>query len=526
MRVLISDQLSQHGIDILVKDPEIEVDVEPRMTDAEVLECIGDYDGLIIRSRTHVSKGMIDRAKRLRVIGRAGVGVDNIDMSAATARGILVVNAPTGNTISAAELTITMLLALSRKITAADASVRRGEWTRSRFIGVEVRNKLLAVVGLGKVGTEVARQARGLGMKVIGVDPYVAEESAQKQGIRLVTFDEALETADYLTLHLTLNRETYHMLGKEQFARMKPGARLINCARGGLCDETAIVEALESGRLAGAALDVFENEPIPPDHPFRMLESVVLTPHVGASTEEAQANVAIEIAEQVQNALHGRSVATSVNLPPIEQHKLELFGPYMRLAERIGKLQAQLVNHQMNRIDIHYAGELFSEGVTPITVALQKGILTPALGDSVNYVNAPYLLKQRGIRTTESKTLGHNFVSSIRVTVHQGDISRTIEATVFGEDDARIMWIDDYHVNAVPRGNMMIIYNQDQPGAIGLMGTILGRNGINVSDMSVGRVAIRERAIMVLNVDSPVPKNVLNEILAEEMIESVQLAEL
>jgi len=526
MKVLVSDSLSQQGLNLLIQEGNFEVDVKIGLTLEGLIARIGEYDALIIRSATKATADVIKAAKQLKVIGRAGVGVDNIDLEAATRQGVLVINTPTSNTVSAAEHTLTLMLALSRNVLPAGISLKNSEWKRSRFTGVELYSKVLGVVGLGKIGTEVVRRAQAFGMKTIAFDPYVTPDAAEKLGIRLVKRDELFKQADYISLHSPLTPETYHSISDEEFSLMKPTCRLINCARGGIIDENALYRALKQREIAGAALDVFEVEP-PVGNPLLTLDNLLATPHLGASTAEAQEQVAVEIAQEVINALHGLPVKNAVNQPKIDWRTIEVLGPYLTLAEKIGSFQAQIVDGQVAEIKIHYAGDLFDEeDVTPITVALQKGLLTPVL-TNVNYVNAPLLIKQRGIRITETKSPSdRNFANSIIVTVITDRGSRVVEGTAFGKQDLRIVRIDQYHVNAKTEGYMILIYNQDLPGMIGLLGTILGDHNINIADMTVGRSNVGELAVTMINVDSHVPRDVLQHISNQDQISFVKQVKL
>ena len=521
-KVLVSDLLSQQGLDVLTESGDFEVDVILDLSHEKLLDRIADYNALLIRSATKVTAEVIDVAKQLKVIGRAGVGVDNIDVQAATRNGILVVNTPTGNTIAAAEHTIAMLLALARNIVPAGISLRNKTWQRNDFIGVELYGKTFGTIGLGRIGREVTRRVQAFGMHVIAYDPYISANAAEKIGIRLVDRETLFQESDYISVHTHLNAETYHSIGASEFALMKPSCRLINCARGGIIDEAALYHALKTGELAGAALDVFENEPAT-DTPLLDLESVLALPHLGASTSEAQEHVAIEVAQQVRNALRGEPVANAVNQPKIDPRTLDILGPYLELAERIGSFHAQIVEGQISAIKIHYNGPLFQEeDVTPLTVALQKGLLAPVLAD-VNYVNAPFLIKQRGISVTETKSESDaNFANSIAITVVTDKAESVIEGTAFGKKDIRIVRIDQLHINVRPTGYILLIYNSDQPGMIGLMGTILGEHNINIADMTVGRSRVWELAVTLINVDSPVPRHVLQTIASQKKIDFVK----
>ena len=521
-KVLVSDLLSQQGLDVLTESDDFEVDVILNLSHEALLERIADYHALLIRSATKVTADVIDAAKQLKVIGRAGVGVDNIDVQAATRNGILVVNTPTGNTIAAAEHTIALLLALARNIVPAGISLRNRTWQRNDFIGVELYRKVFGTIGLGRIGQEVARRAQAFEMQLIAYDPYISAGAAEKIGIRLVDRETLFQESDYISVHTHLNAETYHSIGASEFALMKPSCRLINCARGGIIDEAALYDALKTGELAGAALDVFEDEPAT-DTPLLDLENVLALPHLGASTSEAQEHVAIEVAQQVRNALHGQPVANAVNQPKIDPRTLDILGPYLELAEKIGGFQTQIVEGQISAIKIHYNGTLFQkEDVTPVTVAFQKGLLTPVLTD-VNYVNAPFLVQQRGISVTETKSASEaNYANSITIAVATDKGETVIEGTAFGKKDIRIVRIDQLHINVRPMGYILLIYNSDQPGMIGLMGTILGEHGINIADMTVGRSRLSELAVTLINVDSPVPRHVLQMIASQKKIDFVK----
>jgi len=519
MKILICDPLAKQGIEILEREPDIRVDLKTSLGREELVARIPEYDGLIVRSSTKVTRDVIEAAIKLKVIGRAGVGVDNIDLDAATRKGIIVLNTPSANTISAAEHTIAMMLSLSRNIHLANHSLKSGEWNRRRFTGVEVFNKTLGVIGLGRIGTEVVKRAQGLGMKVLAFDPHLSREGAERLKVQLVQLDQLLRESDYITVHTPLTPETRGMIGEREFEMMKDGVRIINCARGGIIDEKALYNALVSGKVAGAALDVFEIEPPPPENPLLKLDNVLVTPHLGAATREAQVNVAVEVCSQVLKALRGEMVASAVNMPPIDPQTLKLLGPYMSLAEKLGLLQGQLIEGNISEITIDYAGEFFRGDLTPLTVAIEKGLLDPVLQETVNFVNAPFFIKQRGIKVMETRSGEHpDFANLISVTVKTDSAIRTVAGTVYGKHDPRIVLLDEYHVNAVPYGHILLVYNDDRPGAIGTIGTILGRNNINIADMSVGRFQPGGKAVTVLNLDNPVPDHVLTQITAQPNI--------
>lgn len=522
-RVLVSDSLAESGLAMLRNEPDVEVDVRPDVSAEELLDCIGDYDALLIRSRTQAPAALIEKAERLKVIGRAGVGIDNVDLDAATRRGIVVMNSPTGNTISAAEHTMTMMLALSRNIAPANASLRAGEWDRKSFVGVEVYQKTLGMLGLGRVGSEVVARARAFGMHVIADDPYVSQSAAERLGVTLVPFDELLARSDYITAHVPLTRETHHRFGAAEFAGMKAGVRIVNCARGGIFDEDALCDALTSGHVAGAALDVYEEEP---EINTRLvaLPNVLSTPHLGASTKEAQENISVDIAKQALNALRGKPVQNALNMPSVDAATFEVLGPYISLAEKLGSLQAQIIGSPISEVGIEYSGAVFDGDTASVTTALQKGMLTPALDEMVNYVNAPAFFRERGIRLTETRTSVHDVFSNLlTVRVRTDSGVRVVSGAVFGKQQ-RLVLIDGYHCSATPEGAMLLVFNNDAPGMIGLVGTLLGKHGVNIADMSVGRLTRSGGAVMMVNCDTAVPRAVVDEIAAQDDINSVRYA--
>jgi len=520
-KVIVADKVSSEGVDILKQAAE--VDVRTGLPKEDLIACIGDYDGLVVRSATKVTADVIAAADKLRIIGRAGVGVDNIDVPAATQRGILVVNSPEGNTIAAAELTMAHLLSLSRNIPAADASVKRGEWERNKYVGVEAYNKTLGIIGLGKIGREVARRAQAFGMRVIGQDPFLSADVAKKLGVELVDLEALLRQCDYITLHLPKNKETEGMIGRAQFDIMKDGVRIVNVARGGIIEEQALAEALTSGKVAGAAVDVYSEEPIPADNPLLTAPNVVTTPHLGASTEEAQSKVAIDVAQQIVDYFNGKPARAAVNMPAISADVLSRIAPYLTLAERMGSLLTQTVDGRIDGIDVTYCGDLASEDTGPITRAVLTGILTPILSETVNYVNAPVIAEARGMRVTESRSpaMG-DFTCLLSVSAATDKGTKEISGTLFGRNDIRIIHIDSYRVDLVPEGTMLVAPHIDRPGIVGKVGTILGNRGINIGGMHVGREKIGSHAIMVLSVDSTIPDDVMREIERVDGIEGVR----
>lgn len=526
MKILIADPLSDQGVEILRKEEDIHVELNTGLSHEELIECIGQYDALIVRSGTDVTPEVIGAADRLKIIGRAGVGVDNVDVRAATRRGILVVNTPGANTVSAAEHTMTLILALSRNIAPANISLRGRKWERRKFMGVEVYGKTLGIMGLGRIGTEVARRALAFGMNVMAADPYISPDHAARLDIRLVEAPEIIEKADYISVHLPLTKETRHLLGEKEFAAMKDGARVINCARGGIYDEKALYKAIVSGKLAGAALDVYEDEP-PLDNPLLKLDSVLSTPHLGASTMEAQVNVAVEVAHQVLDALKGLPVRNAVNMPPISPADAEKIGPYVELAEKMGRLQGQLVAGHVTEVCIDYSGEVGEHATSMISIALQKGLLERFLGETVSYVNAPLIARERGIKVVETKSsVVEGFSSLISVTVKTDRGEKRVAGTIFGTKDGRIVRVDDYHVDVVPQGYMLVISNQDRPGVMGILCTLLGECGINIAAISLGRKKLGGEAVVILSLDSIVPDEVMDRIRALDDIWEARLVNL
>lgn len=525
IRILIADPLAQEGIDLLRAVDHVTVDVKPKLDPEELIQIIPQYDGLVVRSGTQVNKELLKAAKRLKVIGRAGAGLDNIDVEAASKQGVIVMNAAGGNTISTAEHTMSMILSLSRNIPQADASVKAGRWERSGFMGVELYGKYLGVVGLGRIGSEVAARARAFGMRIIAYDPHLSDEKVRElDATPVTTLEELLKQADYITVHTPLTAETRGVIAEKEFALMKPGVRLINCARGGIICEEALLAALKSGKVGGAALDVFETEP-PTRQELIRHPKVVATPHLGASTEEAQKSVAREIALSVRDYLLGQGIRNAVNIPSVDPEVLKLIQPYLNLAERMGGMQAQLVEGRVREVRIRYVGELVKFDMAPLTLAFIKGLLTPVLQETVNYVNAAVIARERGIKVIESKSSEvEDFANLIATTVETdlpatplrqaGKGKLTIQGTLFTRQDPRIVQIDDIRVEAIPSGWMLVVRNDDMPGMVGQFGTALGRRGINIGWMNFGRNRLGGEALMAFNVDQPISKEVLEEIRA------------
>lgn len=525
-RVLISDSLSKEAVAILEKEKEFKVDVNTKLTPDELKKVIKDYDALLVRSATKVTKDVINAADKLKIVGRAGVGLDNVDVEAASKKGVIVVNTPGGNTMSTAEHTFSMMLALSRNIPQADLSMRKGEWERKKFTGVELYGKTLGIVGLGRIGTEVAKRAISFNMKILAYDPYLSAEKAKELGIEPVELNRIFKESDYITVHTPLTDETKHMISEKEFSLMKKGVRLLNCARGGIIDEDALAKAIEDGKVAGAAFDVYEEEP-PKNSKLLKLDKVVLTPHLGASTEEAQVNVAIDVANTVRDALLGRGIRNAVNVPCVDAEIYKVIEPYLKLAENIGSMHAQLSEGHVKRVKIRYIGDILKYDLAPFTVSIMKGILTPILQETVNYVNSLVIAKERGISIVESKTAEvQDFASLIIVEVETDKSKGVIYGTLFTKVDPRIVKINEFYVDCVPEGNMLVVFNKDVPGIIGQLGTIFGRNSINVASVSFGREEKGGRAVSVWNVDSDVPKKVLDELRSAKNVEGVKLVKL
>jgi D-3-phosphoglycerate dehydrogenase len=505
-KVIIPDDLSQAGLDLLRSHPNVSVELAKKMPREALLSKIADYDALIVRSETKVDAEMIDAGKKLRVIGRAGIGVDTIDVDAATRRGIIVMNTPQANTIATCEHTLAMMLALARHIPQSDASVRRVEWTRSKFMGVQLSGKTLGVIGFGRIGREVARRAQAFGMEIVAYDPYVSEESARAAKVQLAELEALLAQADFVTLHSSLTQGSRGILDAERIAKMKRGAFVVNVARGALIDPDALYEALKNGHLGGAAIDVFEEEP-PGDLPLFKLPNVVVTPHLGASTSEAQRDVSIQMAEQILDALHDRDVRNAVNFPPIDPNVLPVVRPYLKLAEKLGAIQAHLMEGRLQRVEVEYVGDDVAPHVKPLTVALLRGLLSPMLGpDSVNYVNAPIIANERGIVVTQALNLLEGDYTSLltcRVTTDQGE--HLIAGTCFSDVDPRIVQIDSFRIDAIPDGLALVISSRDVPGVVGRVGTILGANYVNIAEYRLGRTKAGDRALSFVNLDNAVP---------------------
>jgi D-3-phosphoglycerate dehydrogenase len=515
VRILVAEPIAPEGIALLRAHHE--VDERPGLTPAELCAGLADYDALVVRSQVQVDASVIAAGKRLQVIGRAGVGVDNVDLEAATRAGITVVNAPTGNTIAAAEHTLALLYGVARKIAAADASVRRGEWQRTQFTGRELRGRTLGLVGLGKIGQAIAARARAMEMTVLASDPYVTAEGAAHHGAELVPLADLLARSDVVSIHVPLSRATRGMIGTKELARMKPGAILLNVARGGVVDEPAVAAALTKGTLAGAGIDVFEHEP-PVDSPLLDAPNTLLTPHLGASTAEAQVAVAEEIADQVLDVLAGRSARYAVNAPLLTPETAEALAPYLPLAETLGRFFAQFCRTGVKTLTLEIAGDLSAFDGSPLVAAVLRGLLETSTTERVNLVNAGALAKARGITVVERKTPDAGaFAAQLSLSGESRGRTTTVAGTV-AAGEARLTRLDEYRLDMEPSEVMLITRHSDRPGMIGRIGQTLGQADVNISAMHLGRSAPRADALMVLALDDDVPPAVADEIRTQEAV--------
>jgi D-3-phosphoglycerate dehydrogenase / 2-oxoglutarate reductase len=519
-KVLISDNLSPAAIAIF-KERGVEADVKTGLSKDELLKIIGEYDGLAIRSATKVTAEVVRAAKKLKVIGRAGIGVDNVDIPAATAAGIIVMNTPFGNSITTAEHAIALMLALARDIPAANASTHAGKWEKNRFMGVELTGKVLGLVGCGNIGSIVADRAKGLRMRVLAYDPYVSPERATDLGVEKAELNDLLARADFISLHTPLTAETRKIISADAIARMKKGARLINCARGGLVDETAVKSALESGHLAGAAFDVFEEEPAT-SNPLFGNEKVVSTPHLGASTSEAQENVALQVAEQISDYLLTGAIANALNMPSISAGEAQKVRPWIALAENLGAFAGQLTETSISEVEIVYEGMVAGLNTRALTQAAICGLLKPQLAE-VNMVNAPVIAKERGIRISEMKRDQQGaYEGYIKLTLTTPALTRSVAGTVFSNGRPRLIQIKGIDMESEFASHMLYITNEDKPGFIGKLGMLLGNAGVNIANFNLGRSARGADAICVVQLDEKVPDSVLQEIRALPMVKQAR----
>ncbi|MBI3995724.1 MAG: phosphoglycerate dehydrogenase [Nitrospirae bacterium] len=526
MKVLVSDALSEKGVEIMRKTG-LDVDVKTKLSPDELLKVIGEYDGLVVRSATKVTEKVIEAAHRLKVIGRAGSGLDNVDLSAATKRGIVVMNTPGGNTVTTAEHTMSLIFSLVRMVPQATASIKAGKWEKNKFMGMELYNKTLGIVGIGQIGSYVTKLAQGAQMQVIAYDPYLSEENAKKMGVELVELDELYRRADIISVHVPMTSETKSLINAESIRKMKDGVRIVNCARGGIVNEKDLFDALVKGKVAGAAMDVFEQEPVDPKNPLLTLDTVICTPHIGAATNEAQENVALAIAEQIADYLIRGVVRGAVNIPSVPAELLPKIQPYLALAEKLGAFLSQSHEGGVEQLTIEYRGEAAGLTTAPVTVAAIKGLLTPVLEEPVNYVNAPIVAKERGIEIKEIKSAeAGEFTSLVVLKVKARAGKASVSGTLYNRKDARIVEIDGLSLEVAPEGHMLMMINDDKPGVIGNIGRLLGDNRINISRMQLGREHAGGKAISVVGIDAPVPPELLGKLKKLPHVLSAKLIKL
>jgi D-3-phosphoglycerate dehydrogenase len=525
-KILVADDVSESGLEPL-RVAGFEVEKRVGLGPEELREAVRDCEGLVVRSETKVTAALMDAAERLRVVGRAGVGVDNIDVAGATARGIVVMNAPDGNTITTAEHTLALLIALARRVPQANASLRAGRWERKRFIGVELQGKTLGIIGLGRIGRTVAARARGFGMNILAYDPFIAPGQARDLELEVASLDELFARADFITVHTPLTNETRGLIGAQAFSKMKRGVRIINCARGGLVDERALLSAIKEGTVAGAALDVFEQEPPAPDDPLLALEEVIATPHLGASTKEAQEGVAVTVAEQMRDYLLTGALRGAVNVPALGAKELNALQPYVDLAGSLGRFQAQMVDEAVREVRLEYAGEVAELDAAPVTRAFVAGLLRD-VSARVNVVNAFHIAEERGISVTASyKRAGERIAPAISTRVVTTNHEQTVSGTLFGPGgEGRITEINGFRLEAIPHGYMLVTRNRDVPGVIGHLGTVLGEHGVNISRFHLGRRERGGEAMAVIETDAPLGETALNALRSYEPVISARQIEL
>ena len=525
MKILVSDSLEQRCIDILLSEG-FEVDNKPGIPANELASIIGEYDGLVVRSATKVTADVLREAKKMKIIGRAGTGVDNIDTAAATRRGILVMNTPGGNTVSAAEHTISMMLALARNIPQANKSMIEGRWDRKKYVGTEVLEKTIGIVGLGKIGREVASRCRGLGMKTIGYDPVLAKDVAARESIEHVTLEDLYRRSDFITLHTPLTKETKNLLNEETLRNCKKGVRVINCARGGIVDEDALLAALVSGHVAGAALDVFAEEP-PSNKKLIGHPHVIATPHLGASTEEAQEKVAVQIAQQIADALHGRGYAGVVNGGALHLTMKEEVRPLLQLAEKLGSIVAQASRGTLKKISIAGFGDEVVSSMELLRAGVLKGILSHVLQEPVNFINAPFLADEMGLSVSEQRDKdGENFNSLLRVRYETSEEAKEVAGTVYRPSTIRLVRMDGFRLEVRPEGSLLIYTNLDRPGMLAKVGAILAKHDVNIAGVSLGRTEIGKNALTVMSIDNEIPPTAWKELQNQEGISDIRLVQL
>ncbi len=511
IKVFIADDVNEEKLAPL-REAGFTVEKRIKLSPEELAEAMKDFDGLIVRSETKVRNDFMDALPKLRVIGRAGVGVDNIDVKGATARGIVVMNAPDGNTITTAEHTVALLVSMARNVPQAHALLQSGTWNKKKFVGVELNGKTLGVIGLGRIGRHVAKIAKGFGMNIFAFDPFVSEDQAKDLGFEVGSLDDVFANADFLTIHTPVTDETRNIIGKDAFAKMKKGVRLVNCARGGLVDENALLEAIENGTVAAAALDVYATEPLPTDSPLLNNPKIITTPHLGASTTEAQEGVALTVAEQMRDYLLSGELRNAVNAPSMAAKELEAFQPFIDLGEKLGRFQAQIMNENpVSAVKIEYAGELAEKDAAPVTRAFLAGLLKD-VSARVNVVNALHIADERGIKITTSYTQSKRSSYDIRTAVSSAQTEQTASGMMFANGEGRITEIGNFSIEVVPSGFMLLTKNKDVPGVIGKIGTLLGENEVNISRFYLGREAKGGEALAIIEIDSPLEENVLADL--------------
>lgn len=526
MKVLVSDNLGEIGVQMFQQEDGIEVDVKTGLPPGELREVIGAYHALVIRSATKVTEDLLEAAPDLKVVGRAGIGLDNVDIPAATKRGIVVMNTPGGNVITTAEHAIAMMLSLTRNIPRGTETLKSGAWEKKKLQGREIYNKVCGVIGFGKIGAIVADRARGLKMQVIVHDPFVTPERIEKAGFESVSIEDLYERADYITVHVPKFKETTGLLNKAAFDRMKEGVMVVNCARGGIVEEADLYDALVSGRVAGAALDVFATEP-PGDSPLFKLDNVICTPHLGASTREAQTNVAVAVAKQIIDYLKNGTIVNAVNVPSVTGDLLDRLGPYLTLGDNLGNLLSQLSRGPVREVQISYSGDFKGLDLSPVSTAILKGLLASAVKEMVNFVNAPAIAQERGIKVTETTSAhSEDYLNLITVRSVTSEGSIEVGGTLFGKKEPRVVKINNFRLEMIPQGHSAIIHNLDQPGAIGSIGSTLGKHDINISRMQVGQEEEGDNNIIFLRTDTPIPAGVVEELRALPLVKTVATLEL
>lgn len=526
-KVFVADPVSQTGVEALAEGGVVEVVVKTGLKEEELIKIIPEFHGLVVRSQTKVTPAVFAAAKNLRVVGRAGVGIDNVDVEAATKHGVIVMNAPGGNTISTAEHAFSLMLATARYIPQADASMKAGKWDRKKFEGVELHGKTIAILGMGRIGTEVARRAIAFGMKVLAYDPYISASKAKSLQVEVMDkVDDILPQADFITVHMPLTEETRHMIGAKQLPLLKKGVRIVNCARGGLIDEDVLAEGLKSGQIGGAALDVFEVEPLPAEWPHRDVPNLVLTPHLGASTAEAQELVGIEIAEAVRATLLRGEIRNSVNMPNIDAKTISTLGPWIELGGKLGLFLAQIAPKRAEKLNIRYSGRLVDHDLTAVTRSLVTGYLRHIHGDEVNPVNAPAILRNLGLEIVETReSEAGEFTDLIEASIEQDGVAASVGGTLYGSKP-RIVTINGRFVEGVPSGILLLLENRDRPGIVGHLGTILGQNKVNIASMSLSRNEVGGQALTLLNLDSAPDEALLSKVTSDADISSAKVIRL